>query len=461
MTCLRPTCKVRPRAAANPWATLASLLLLGWLTSCLAGEPARADSANPTRDARDREWSLTQLREAREKAKFRRRRIILNNDGNDKVRPPYTVERFLASRTTPLAGSQVDSIFYCTGVPMLYTHRTKVGAQMGVGNYTDVPNKDWVGPLSELGTDSLEIIVDWCKENDREVFWSMRMNDRHDSSPRWEYLVTDWKRNHPQLLMGTEEGGLPDRFERGKNSWSLMRYDRPEVREKVFRVIEEVCACYDVDGIELDFWRHPAFFVEPLQGENVPQQKMDEMTELWRRVRKMTEQVGMKRRRPLLIAIRIPDSMDYCRAMGLDVERWLDDGLIDMVTGADYFKLEPWENLVATGKQYNVPVYACFEIRRVQGKNNSDKTDVKRWRGEAYNAWEAGIDGIYLMNRFNPRDPLMRELGDPELLKTLPRADHTSYYRPTNSFRPQDWVPDGLRYVKDPGNSNALDDEDN
>jgi len=70
-------------------------------------------------------------------------------------------------------------------------------------------------------------------------------------------------------------------------------------------------------------------------GQPVPQHKMDEMTELWRRVRQMTEEVGIKRGRPILIGIRIPDSMDYCRAMGLDVERWLEDDLIDLVTGAE------------------------------------------------------------------------------------------------------------------------------
>lgn len=403
--------------------------------------------------------TLAQLREARDIAKHRKRRIILNNDGNDKVKAPFTVERFLASRTSDLADSQVDTIFYCSGVPMLYTHRSKIAEQSGVGIHQDVPGKQWVAAFNEMDTDSLEMIVNWCRQNDREVFWSMRMNDRHDSSKNWPWLITDWKRNHPQLLMGSQKDGLPASFQRGKGSWSAMRYDKPEVRQVVFDLIEEVCTNYDVDGIELDFWRHPLYFVEPLQGKPVPQAKMDEMTQLWRKVRQMTERVGRQRGRPLLIAIRIPDSMGYCRAMGLDVERWLEEDLVDIVTGADYFKLEPWENLAATGERYNVPVYACFEMRRVQGKANTKRTDAKLWRGEAYNAWQAGVDGIYLMNRFNPRDPLMRELGDPQLLETLPRVDQTSYYRPKNSFKPQDFVPNGLQYLKQPTEADGTNTE--
>ena len=62
----------------------------------------------------------------REKAAWRQRRIILNNDGcdvckssrrhrDDNIVPaPDSPEAFWARRCTGLEGSQVDSIFYCT-----------------------------------------------------------------------------------------------------------------------------------------------------------------------------------------------------------------------------------------------------------------------------------------------------------------------------------------------------------
>ncbi|MCA9229344.1 MAG: hypothetical protein KDA57_01725 [Planctomycetales bacterium] len=430
---------------------VAAWLLVAGAAQCHLNRAQTQDAV--AADSASNSLTLDELRVARLQARFRQRRLIINNDGNDKTSPPYTPERFLASRTTGLEKTQVDSLFYCTGIPMLYTHRSKIAEQMGVGNHTDVPNKTWVAAFNALNTDSLEIMVDWCKRHDREVFWSMRINDRHDSGTRWSYLITDWKRNHPELLMGTQEGGLPESFKRGARSWSLLRYDMPEVREKVFQIIEEICNNYDVDGIELDFWRHPACFVEPLMDKSVPQHKMDELTELWQRVRHMTEQVGMKRGRPILIAIRIPDSMDYCRAMGLDVPRWLGEDLVDLVVAADYFKLEPWENLVATGKKYNVPVYGCFEIRRLEstGKETEKKrADIRVWRGEAYNAWKAGLDGIYLMNRFDPHAPMLHELGDPEILASKERIDQTAYFNPKVWCKPTTWVPDGMKYLKQP-----------
>lgn len=42
------------------------------------------------------------------------------------------------------------------------------------------------------------------------------------------------------------------------------------------------------------------------------------------------------------------------------------------------------------------------------------------WHGEAAQAWQAGIDGIYTFNVFNPKDELFRTLGSPETLMALP-----------------------------------------
>jgi len=387
------------------------------------------------------------LDEARREASFRRRRIIMNNDGNDNPLDPVTPEAFLDRRTTPLAASHVDSIFYCTGVNNLYSHRSTVSEQMGVN--WPIPNKEWVAALGAQGADPLEIMIRWCKENGKEIFWSMRMNDRHDTSPKNAHLLCQWKRDNPDLLMGK----LGDRFPYGGGSWSALRYGRVEVREKMFRIIEDVCVRYDVDGIELDFFRHPVYFIETMKGEPVPREKRAAMTALWRRVRALTDRIGRERGRPLLIAVRIPDSVGYCRAMGLDVDQWLAEGLIDVVVGGGYFKLEPWENLVSLGKKFDVPVYAAFVRRRIEPNAPAPEgpTALDIWRGEALMAWRAGVNGIYTFNRFVPTDPIFRELGDPALLETLDHVEQTAYDENCTWSKPQTWLKDGDRFVKRPG----------
>jgi hypothetical protein len=384
--------------------------------------------------------------EARKKARFRTRRIIMNNDGNDNPVDPVTPRSFLEMRTTPLEESHVDSIFYCTGVNNLYSHRSEVSEQMGVN--WKIKNKEWVQKLDEQGTDSLSIMVRWCRHHGKEIFWSMRMNDRHDTSAKNRHLLCQWKRDHPELLMGKPG----DRWPCGGNSWSALRYGRAEVREKTYDILEDVCTRYDVDGVELDFFRHPVYFIEAMEGKPVPREKIDAMTALWRRVRALADRVGSERGRSLLIAIRIPDSLDYCLAMGLDVKQWLEEGLVDVVTGGGYFKLEPWENLVALGRKYEVPVYAALVRRRIEenAPQPEGPTALEVWRGEAYMAWKAGVNGIYTFNRFKPRDPLFRELGDPKLLETLDRVDRTAFDEHCTWSRPQTWVKNGNQYVKRP-----------
>ncbi len=414
--------------------------------AALACTVCAATSAAEGQPAKPQGMSSAELVQARRKARHRRRRIIMNNDGNDfnRLKPdePRTPEAFLARRTTALVGSHVDAIFYCSGVFNYYTHRSKESELIT----SDKLAARHAHELVKQGTDSLEVITGFGHQHGMEVFWSMRMNDTHDSGNL--DLMCQWKKDHPEYLVGRKDR----RPKYGCGRWSSVDYGVQAVRDKVYRIFADVCGRYDVDGIEMDFFRHPVLFKPQVSGEPVTQAHCDKMTALMRRVRKMTEQVGARRGRPLLIAVRIPDSIGYCKAMGIDLIRWLEEDLIDVITGGGYFKLEPWENLVALGKKYDVPVYACLVTRRIAPKSKyKDATFMlKRFRGEALAAWNAGVNGIYTFNQFNPRSRLFRELGDPKLLATLDRSDGTAYVEKTLWSKPGRWVKDGSRFVKEP-----------
>jgi len=357
-------------------------------------------------------------RAVRKTAAQRKRRIIMNNDGNDargmKEGEERTVASFLQRRTSPLAGSQVDAIFYCTGVFNLYTHKSDETELRGHG---DKEALDWAWELTKLGTDSLTVITEFAHQNGMEAFWSMRMNDTHDSGDN--ALLCRWKQEHPEYLMGKKG----DKFPHGGGRWSAVNYGLPEVREKVFRILQDVATRYDVDGLELDFYRHPVYFKPQMTGDPVTQEQCDLMTELLRRVRAMTIEIAGKRGRPMLIAVRVPDSTGFAKGIGLDYERWMQEDLIDILVGTGYFHFEPWENLVSLGHKYGVPVYACLSGSRVVSAKNPEggrPEMMPLWHGEAAQAWQAGIDGIYTFNVFNPKDELFRTLGSPETLMALP-----------------------------------------
>ena len=363
--------------------------------------------------------------DAWDQAKRRSRRIIFNNDGNEPVyfMDEATPEALLNLRTAPLADSQVDTIFYCTWSSgfSYFTHDTKIGTP-----FTCAENKLSNNKTAELHAkelDPLEIVVDWCKKNDVEIFWSFRMNDTHDASSAWygPLLFPPLKAEHAEWLVGTREKRPPN------GRWTAVDFTRPEVRELAFRYIEEVCRNYDVDGIELDFFRHLNYFKSVSWGEPATEEELEMMTELLCRVREMTEEVGWERGRPILVAVRVPDCIELCRTLGFDVPRWLREGLIDLMTVSGYFRLEKWKWSVALGHDHRVPVYACLsESRQRDAEAKAVYTSQEGYRARAMNAWYSGVDGIYLFNAFDPTSPLWRELGDPSALKKLSKVYFTA-----------------------------------
>jgi len=381
--------------------------------------------------------------DARRRARQRRRRVIMNSDCNDDPPRPATVDSFLDQRTRGFESTQVDAISYSTGVFGYHTHRSDLTEQRGVdGRF---PRKDWVKDLAELGTDPLEIKTAWCREHEIEIFWSMRMNDQHDSFD--EVKLSQWKKDHPELLVGRKG----EAFTQGCWSWSCVNYDRPEVRERAFLILEDVCSRYEVDGVELDFFRHPILFRKQLFGEPVTQEQRDMVTKLMRRVRAMMDRIGEERGHPLLLAVRVPDSLGFCRGIGIDLARWLEDDLVDALIGCGYFKLEPWENLVALGARHEVPVYASFCRRRVLMGAECDGEELhRRWRGETLNAWRAGVDGIHTFNLTDPRSPLFQQIGDPDVLEGLDRVEQTHYAGEKGYADPGSWLAGGRQFIKEP-----------
>ncbi|HHW09777.1 MAG TPA: family 10 glycosylhydrolase [Firmicutes bacterium] len=398
-----------------------------------------------TDQAADLQAQLEKLREARAEAARRPRRIIFNNDGHDAVSHAIspTPQGMLSARSYPLIVSQVDAIFYSTwDVGLVNTiRRTEIGRTMTLkGDY--FPNNITADLLAQ-GTDPLQVIVDFGKKHDIEIFWSLRMNDTHDASEEHQRQPTfAFKSEHPHYLLGSAEQPTL----RGR--WTGFNYGLPEVREIAFRLVEEVCQNYDIDGIELDFFRHLQYFKSVAYDMPVTEAELEMMTELVRRIRHMTEMEGLKRGRPILVAVRVPDSVEYARDIGLDIRTWLAEGLVDLLITGGYFNLNPWEYSVSLAKEYGVQVYASLDESRLPDTDR--RNSIESYRAQAMNAWLAGVDGIYMFNIFNPRLPHFQEIGDPKLIAFRDKLYFANVRNRGGSGKtvekPITWLKDGYAY---------------
>ena len=374
----------------------------------------------------------------RRHAAHRKRRIIFNNDGGDSIGhvieraggidgvessdPPGSAEWFWTQRCYGLEDSHVDAIFYHTGAAFnTFNHDTRVGYIC-----TSVDGlwstKCYAKTMIEQGRDCLQLIIDFARKTGKEAFWTLRMNDIHDNWTPAEY--PQFKKDHPQLLLFQ-----PDDIGRGRTGMiephmyaTAVDYAQAEIRDRVFEIIEDVCCRYDIDGIEFDFMRQPVFFRPTLEGRPVEQEHLDLMTDLVERVRRMTEEVGQKRGRPLLVACRAPCRESSCNEIGLDIRRWAASDLCDMIVSSIEFEpfTGPLGEMVNIGREHDIPVYA--DLSRKVSLHYQGLHPDEAWMASAVNSWNAGVDGVYTFNLFDPYSQVLRTIGDPQMMATMDKV---------------------------------------
>ena len=416
--------------------------------TCFAALLLRA-SGDPSVSPDDAEWAAK-----RRAAIDRPRAVIYNTDGCDALyypkNIPVSVEEFKKLRLVYSEGTEVDSIFYCpisSGFNHV-TYRTKAGDRL-VATFPDRDDAyNETGKLFELGTDPLKIAVEYAREHGKEIFVSLRFNDTHDVVHTEENpfpLFPQFKKEHPEVLFGSRDKRPP------KCSWSAVDFTEPLVQERMLAMVRECCEWYDIDGVELDFMRHMQLLRSVAWGKVASREELDKITDLISRIRGVAEEVGHRRGRPILLAVRVPDSVEYAKAVGIDIEAWLSGGLADLLITTSYFQLNPWRYSSELAHKYGVKFYAALDESRI--KANPLPGIPKRMSGESYAArglaaLREGADGIYYFN-LEYGGLAGKGFGKWETLALKNKAYHATE-RGSGGYRPWHYLQDGDRYINLP-----------
>ena len=213
-------------------------------------------------------------------------------------------------------------------------------------------------------------------------------------------------------------------------SWNMAV---PEIRERRFAQIEELCRGYGWDGVELDWQRH-AFHFPDDHGYRMRYL----LTDLQRAVRRLTDELGQERGRPFYLAARVAGSPEMCRRIGYDIPVWIEDGLVDILIPAGGAATDPSID-VASFRELcrgtDVVVYPGFDgglPETFVGPEDPFTKDLMRTSAIASGYHMAGADGIYVFNWHANRDSrreLLTRIGSPE---TLRRKDKV--YAATHRF---------------------------
>ena len=169
----------------------------------------------------------------------------------------------------------------------------------------------------------------------------------------------------------------------------------------------------------MDWLRHTLYFQRGTERENGKY-----LTEFMRSIRKSLNEKAKHRGRPIEIAIRIPEKLEWCALGGFEIEKWIEEDLADMlILGQGLTELPTLDEYRGLMKKRQLPIYPSLYSYGNSYRVSPDEII----RGSAANLWRDGADGLYTFNWFmygSWRKHLLNEIVDPKAHEEKGQALH-------------------------------------
>ena len=239
---------------------------------------------------------------------------------------------------------------------------------------------------AETEIDSLAVALEETHRRGFEAFWHHRVSGA-DSGPEGKAMdqLNPIKELHPDWVIKTWWW---------QGMWNLAV---PEVRAFKVALFRELAERYDFDGFQIDYARQLPVLPLGRQWE-----LRDSVTDLMRQLRETLLDVSVAKNKPILLSAKVPRSLEVCRADGFDVVRWVQEGLVDMLTvGSRSFDVDIEGYRAALGP--SVKLYPCLDDHHTSDAYQHPPVDV--FRGVASSWWRQGADGIVTFNWYGGPAP--------------------------------------------------------
>lgn len=282
------------------------------------------------------------------------------------------------------------------------------------------------------GIDPLTVVADKAHDVGLQIHASIRMNP--DYSPDW---IGEWLPNTYNDTFYFQHAPLRIQNRDGSRGGHLS-YAYEDMQKRKVLLAEELLT-YPIDGINLDFLRHPPFvgYDPPLierfmeeYGEDPRHLEEDDPRWIQCMCGPMTEYVRAVRNiaSARMISVRIDHR--YYLQQGLDIETWLNEGLIDILIVAEEslggytFDLRPFTEMTrGKGKLLFGEEAVCSghdltpeEDRALaEGKSidvSRRKLSKQEYCRRALEWYRQGADGVHIFNDQHNYD-VLSVLGSP------------------------------------------------
>lgn len=370
--------------------------------------------------------------------------LVINDDGFSSFHSGrYKTADDLRNQMLRFRDTQVGVFEWCIAAGSRVNFPSKTCELIGTG-VTEFPRRgdklaaETLQKLAADGVDTLKVVAEACHEAGMSCYASLRMNGDYSTGWMGESL--------PRMLNSTFWWQHPEFRVRGKKGedQTKLSYAFPEVRAFKLGILREA-AERDIDGINLDFLRHPPCFgyEEPLiaafkakHGQDPReiaaddprwlQLRADIMTGFLRDVRKLLNEAGSEKKRHLGLSARV-DWKQYL-AHGCDIDTWLKEGLLDYLVIAQHtlggyeFDLAPFVQkargsgcAILFGEEATLSGHdrtPAEDKAIAEGKMKPPVREIftlDQYKSRAAKWYAAGADGIQLFNE--GRLEVMKVLG--------------------------------------------------
>ncbi len=239
--------------------------------------------------------------------------------------------------------------------------------------------RNWKNAMPELiksGNDPIDITIKWCRENKREAVVALPVNldNTHTRAPdaknapnSWRcYLHSDFKKQNPDCLMDpSNKASVPYAYR-----WDV-DYTQAKVRDKFTAIAAEIAGKYDIDGIMIDFTMRPVLFASVATGGVAAPKETTLITEMMTKIKAACKAASARLGHPVAFSARVPDSVGYCKDIGIDLQGWMDTKLLDYVVFGGFFQLSPYSAIAPLAQKAGIPYYVSFTQSGIHVGNDS------------------------------------------------------------------------------------------
>lgn len=256
--------------------------------------------------------------------------------------------------------------------------------------------------------DFMRVRYDYCRKRGVELWYSMRVNDVHWTSPGLEERPQHsdfWYEKAPEYSRAWYRRPWFKEW-----NWENYAFDygRKEVYDYNLSLVREYMLGYPCDGFELDWLRSLPVFKPGFDEANT-----GVLTRFMRDVKQISREAAMKWGHAIRIGVRVParpqEALDY----GMDVAKWAEEGLVDLVVPSPASVRVEQDTQVALWRRL-LPRHVILApaVDMYASAGWMQRTRIAMDCAFASNFYREGADTIYTYNHFRSFTNVMPEIPE-------------------------------------------------